>query len=482
MTKEKKSKKNIDIKSAINSEQRLTNFSYLLLLLALGAQTMILELTMPRILAPTFGNTLFCWTAIITVVLIALSIGYYLGGLLATQNNIKRLIGLFSALSAVWVLGLSLVGESITSYLSELGLMLGPLVAALLLSTVPAIFAAAVVPLVVEMRLGEPGRVAGQCYAWSTLGSIFGAFLTGYILLPHLGISGTLLISAGIVFISLLIIGKRVIGLAGLLLIFIIKIIPSNPDPGILFDKSNGYHRIRIIASGNTNMRTLFLDSTIEGAVEIGNSYPILNYQKKIQQIAELIPGLSRSLFIGGGSFSMPKYIKARYPTTSVDVIEIDPDVINAAYKYLELHNEVNVLVGDGRNVLKHRSLTYDLIVNDAFHGVRNIPFHLVTKEFTKIVKEKLSSHGIYAVNVMGHPTKSNLVNTIVKTIMEEFEYLSLLYDRGNTEQNIWILASSYPIKTGISPRIGEFDKVLTDNKAPVEFLVATELLHERLK
>jgi len=101
MTKEKKSKKNIDIKSAINSEQRLTNFSYLLLLLALGAQTMILELTMPRILAPTFGNTLFCWTAIITVVLIALSIGYYLGGLLATQNNIKRLIGLFSALSAV---------------------------------------------------------------------------------------------------------------------------------------------------------------------------------------------------------------------------------------------------------------------------------------------------------------------------------------------------------------------------------------------
>jgi hypothetical protein len=82
----------------------------------------------------------------------------------------------------------------------------------------------------------------------------------------------------------------------------------------------------------------------------------------------------------------------------------------------------------------------------------------------------------------MGHPTKSNLVNTIVKTIMEEFEYLSLLYDHGNAEQNIWILASSYPIKTGILPQIGEFDEVLTDNKAPVEFLVATELLNEHLR
>jgi len=55
------------------------------------------------------------------------------------------------------------------------------------------------------------------------------------------------------------------------------------------------------------------------------------------------------------------------------------------------------------------------------------------------------------------------------------------LYDHGNAEQNIWILASCYPIKIGLLPQIGEFDKVLTDNKAPVEFLIATELLNEPL-
>ena len=72
---------------------------HLFVLIALGAQTMIVELTIPRVLAPTFGNTLFCWTAIISVVLIALSLGYYLGGRVDTKRNAKKLIWILASTS-----------------------------------------------------------------------------------------------------------------------------------------------------------------------------------------------------------------------------------------------------------------------------------------------------------------------------------------------------------------------------------------------
>ena len=471
-----------DRRSVDRTDRGQNKTSYLLLLLALGAQTMIVELAIPRLLAPTFGNTLFSWTAIIAVVLIALALGYHLGGRIATPQNARRLIWMLGTLSAMWVLGLSFLGGTITSSLSGFGLMAGPLVASLLLAALPAGCGAAVVPLVVETRSEGPGKAAGQCYAWSTVGSVLGVLLTGYVLLPQLGISGAMMVGASIVFVMILISGRLLLGLAGLILVLLGGIVSCHTDAGVLYDRSNGYHRIRIIASPcdpyDKNIRTLLLDSTVEGAVELGSSYPVLSYQRKINQIARVVPELSHVFFIGGGSFSMPRYIKETYPDAIIDVAEIDPDLVNAAHKYLELTDELNVLVGDGRRVLGERTLTYDLIVNDAFHGVRKIPFHLVTREFNRLVRDRLTAQGVYAVNAIGHPTDSRLVSSVTRTIMEEFEHVSLLYDSRDSVQNVWVLASRTPITLGRSPLTREAGgQILTDDNAPVEFLIAADLV-----
>jgi hypothetical protein len=141
-----------------------------ILLLCLGAQTMIMELAMPRILAPTFGNTLFCWTAIITVVLAALSIGYYWGGRMASRKNAPGMIAVFSAFSALWVLLLGVWGQRLTPAFYGLGIKTGPLLTSLLLAGIPAIFSAAVLPMIVEGRRSQAGLAAGESYAWSTVG------------------------------------------------------------------------------------------------------------------------------------------------------------------------------------------------------------------------------------------------------------------------------------------------------------------------
>ena len=465
--------------SVERAERSQNNWIYLLLLVVLGAQTMIVELAIPRLLAPTFGNTLFCWTAIIAVVLIALTLGYHLGGRAATRQNAKRLIWMLATFCALWVLGLSFLGRAITSSLSGFGLMAGPLVAALLLAALPAGCGAAVVPLVVETRSEGPARAAGQCYAWSTVGSVVGVLLTGYLLLPCLGISGSMIAGASAVFLIILISGRRLAGVVGLGLVMLSGIFSSRIDPGALFDKSNGYHRIRVMESpGDKNVRTLYLDSTVEGAVTIGSSFPVLRYQRKIRHIVRAVPKLSRAFFIGGGSFSMPRYIKANYPNAIVDAVEIDPDVVNAAREYLELSHEINVFVGDGRRVLGKRAVTYDLIVNDAFHGVRKIPFHLVTREFNRLVKERLTPQGVYVVNAIGQPVDSRLVRSIARTITEEFEHVSFLYESRGAVENVWVLASRSPLNVGHPPpAAGAKDWILTDDKAPVEFLIATDLV-----
>jgi spermidine synthase len=174
----------------------------------------------------------------------------------------------------------------------------------------------------------------------------------------------------------------------------------------------------------------------------------------------------------------MPRYLKYLNPNIVVEAVEIDPDVIEVARKYLELRPEIEIFTGDGRNILNRRPYKYNLIVNDAFHGVRNIPFHLLTQEFLDMVKSKLTSDGVYAVNVIGDPSRSRTVNSVINTMESVFEYVNLYYNSSEGEQNIWILASQTPITLGETIRSEmPLGQILTDDRAPVEFLIAADLL-----
>jgi spermidine synthase len=183
---------------------------------------------------------------------------------------------------------------------------------------------------------------------------------------------------------------------------------------------------------------------------------------------------------MGGGSFSMPKYIKFRHPNVEVDVAEIDPDVVKAAEEFLELSGDFNILIGDARRILKDSLNQYDLIMNDAFHGVRKIPFHLVTQEFNRLISQRLSSKGIYAINVRGRNLESRLVTSVIRTLKQDFRYVNHFPASEEDSDNNWILASHLPIPFGNSVLSeAETGMVLTDNHAPVEFLIASDFVRE---
>jgi spermidine synthase len=461
-----------------------TPFAFLALVFALGAQTMIVELSLPRLLAPAFGNTLFCWTAAISEVLAALAIGYHVGGVLSSRRaRSTATLWWLAALSSAGVALTGIWGDSVINSLSGFGMIAGPLFGTLFLAVPPAFLGATVLPVCVGMTSTEKdsGKSAGRLYAFSTLGSVIGVLITGYVLLPFLGVSGSFFSAAAFVFATFFPARKYLWGVSGLGAVLLCAFFATSGHADhVLFDKSNGYHRIKVMSSKeDPRIRLLFLDSTLEGAMLLGSTNPGMAYHRSGALIANVVPELRRCLFLGGGTFSIPKFVKSKYPNVEVDVAEIDPDVVKVAEEYFELPEDLNVLIGDARRILNDNPTKYDLIVNDAFRGVRKIPFHLVTQEFHTLVSEKLSPEGVYAVNVMGHPIKSRLVASVTRSLQESFQHVHHYRFTDKDIQNVWILSSNQPIPLGSEVSHQENGLILTDNHAPVEFLIALDLTGE---
>ena len=118
------------------------------------------------------------------------------------------------------------------------------------------------------------------------------------------------------------------------------------------------------------------------------------------------------------------------FPRLQLQVVELDPDVVSAAYRWFELPRDprLAVDVDDGRRWLTRHEKRWDVIVIDAFYA-DSIPFHLATHEFLQLVRERLAPGGVVVVNVIGAVTgdESKLLRSLTKTYRSSFSTV-LLY------------------------------------------------------
>jgi spermidine synthase len=138
-----------------------------------------------------------------------------------------------------------------------------------------------------------------------------------------------------------------------------------------------------------------------------------------------------RILMIGLGGGTVSAYIGRFMRHVQIDTVEIDPGVIAAAKRYFGIRetSRIRYLDGDGRVFLNRHKEPYDLIIVDAYHG-GYVPFHLLTKEFYALVKERLKANGAAAFNV--HDGTKLYVSTIV-TLRSVFPTVDL-YPTGEGE------------------------------------------------
>jgi len=150
----------------------------------------------------------------------------------------------------------------------------------------------------------------------------------------------------------------------------------------------------------------------------------------------------------GGGWTS--GYLGRHMPETSIDTVEIDPGVITAAKKYFGMKEtpRVRYLEGDGRVFLNRNKEPYDLILVDAFHG-GYVPFHLLTKEFYALLKQRLAPGGAAVFNVHDG---TKLYSSTMLTLRAVFPSVHL-YPSGQGELITVVTAEPAPDEATLTSR-----------------------------
>ena len=175
-----------------------------------GAAVLTIEVTATRILSPYFGMTLFTVSSVLSVILAALSFGYWSGGKLV--DRYPSLNTLFSTIltGGFFTLVIHVLRNAVLpTWGTAFDMMGGPLVTSLILFFLPSFMLGMVSPIAIRLsaeKLSTVGEVAGNIFFFSTMGSIAGSLATGFILIPHFPVS-TIIISTGVILVGMGLIG-----------------------------------------------------------------------------------------------------------------------------------------------------------------------------------------------------------------------------------------------------------------------------------
>jgi spermidine synthase len=142
-----------------------------------------------------------------------------------------------------------------------------------------------------------------------------------------------------------------------------------------------------------------------------------------------------RIMIVGLGGGTMPMFLRHYYPNATIDVVDIDPDVVNVAREYFGFREDANLRahVGDGRKFVESVREPYDVVFLDAF-GTRNVPPHLTTLEFMRAVRRSVTPGGVVIGNIWGRPVNP-LYDSMVRTYQEVFDDLFVLDVPGTTNK-----------------------------------------------
>lgn len=385
-----------------------------------GAALMGLEIAGSRIMAPVFGTSIFVWGALITTFLASLSTGYALGGRIADRRPSPGLLGslLVAAGLLLWLLLARPAPLLALCAAAPIPERFRALLAALLLFALPSVLMGTISPFATRLAardVGSIGRTAGTLAAISTAGSIVGTFAMAFLLIPAFPIEpilfglGAVLVLSGALASSKGLPVRLAVATGGLLAAagaFLLR--PeavASPEPGgiVVYRKETAYHRLLVVDQGLT--RSLYFDNFAQGKLDrASGAIPAYLYPNGLAAALLFRRELPKNAFIIGlGPGMLPHFFSEKLPAMATTTVEIDPEVVRVAEKYFHFRPDVNdrVLVGDGRTLLEREKGPWDVIYLDAFNS-DSVPFHLMTREFLTLCRERLSAGGIFAGNLAG--------------------------------------------------------------------------------
>jgi spermidine synthase len=194
-------------------------------------------------------------------------------------------------------------------------------------------------------------------------------------------------------------------------------------------------------------------------------------------------------LMLGGAGMGYPRYVAASYPNMTMTVVEIDPKLYEIAKRSMGYvpSESVRMVFEDGRVFLNSNEKKFDAILIDVF-SAHSIPWHLVTVESIRRVKQSLTEDGLVVVNIISsfNGDREKILQSIASTYKHVFDTVEVFsvqrMARPTDAQNIILVAANKPLNftnNNLSARSKSLlshirplemnGRVLTDDWSPID-------------
>lgn len=406
-----------------------------------GMTTLAAEFSASRLLGNVFGTSNLVWAAIIGLILIYLSLGYFIGGRWADRSPHAKTMYQILAWGAFTLGVVPYVAQPVLQAAAtafdglQVSILLGSFAAVLVLFSVPVTLLGMISPFAIRLCIQEAnraGNVSGNIYAISTLGSFIGAFLPVMVLIPTIGTTKTFLFfSVFLLCVALAGLGMsagRKVMLTYLLMIALLAGVALlggrggiKKTTGQIFETESAYNYIQVLEVDG--YRYLRLN---EGQGIHSVYHPeTLNYGGPWQQFLVgpfFYPNRSpedvqRIAILGLAAGTTARQAAHVFPNVVIDGFEIDPEIARIGHEYFGLNlPNLNVILQDGRWGLANSPEKYDLIGVDAYRPPY-IPWHMTTQEFFQVVADHLTEKGALVINVGHAPGDRRLIDGLATTI-----------------------------------------------------------------
>lgn len=462
-----------------------------------GMIIMIFEIVGARMMSPYFGGSIIVWTSLIGMIMLSLSLGYWVGGRRADRYPNLSPLGLILLISSIATFFAVFFYDNLFIFIQtqQYHPVIGSLLAAGLIFFLPNLFMGMVLPYATKLatvNFHTLGKSVGNLYAWATVGSIFGTFLAGFVLIPNFHISDIVLVLA-VILLMLSVVTfhhsrSRLVIMTFLMLAVLFSTQQMYPVFAYsIYQVNSAYNFIYVqdFTVNGTHRRNLMANDNIESNICLNCPERLDNVYAEYRHIFSIQPDITRVLIIGGGGYTIASDILARYAVT-VDVVEIDPVMTEVSRQFFGLKNDPRLTIyhQDGRQFLQQNENKYDLIILDAFLDSSSVPQHLTTVEFVDLLKSHLREDGFVFLNLVSALAgpNSHFFQTEYNTYREIFPQV-VVYSQGSEEQianilffaaknenfnpaNLIGLFSPGEIKEPVITR----NDYLTDDWAPVEY------------
>ncbi len=488
-----------------------------------GMVTLAVELAASRLLGTVFGTSNLVWASIIGLILIYLTVGYFIGGKWADKFPEYKYFYLIMLWGAFTAGVIPLISRPVLRFAADafdqldLAVLFGSFFTVLVLFIVPIVLLGTMSPFAIRLAIKKPeeaGQLSGRIYAVSTLGSFIGTFLPVLIFIPLIGTTNTFLVFS--FYLMLVALAGMTISdgwKSGLkwswlpILLLILALVLGGgmikQSAGQIYEVESAYNYIQVIEKDGTFLLRLNEGQGYHSRYEEDN---FIYYGPWMQFLAgpffnEAPHGLEeveRIAIVGLAAGTTARQATEVFGNVPIDGFEIDPKIIEVGQEYFGMNMpNLNAIAEDGRWGLEHSEYQYDLIAVDAYRPPY-IPFHLTTVEFFQIAKEHLTEDGVLVINAGRSPDYRSLVDALAATLSEVFPTVHVI-DVPNTFNTMIyatmqatsfdnLLANYYELEMQLGdeslllqsmatayneqqPTVLS-DVVFTDDKAPIEWIV----------